>query len=137
RSRQAEVGALQYRQGFLAGGRPRRHQSTEAPRASGPVVGRGGETPSPRPPLDWPSEGLNAELMGRPSLSGNAKTLTYYEGQVGLPPEGSPRVLNKSWTLTADIEVPESGAADGMIATQGGIVGGYGLYIREGKPTFV
>src|SRR4030095_216081 len=78
-------------------------------------------------PLDWRIERLNAELMGRPSPSGHAKTLTYYEGQVGLPPEGSPRVLNKSWTLTADIEVPESGAADGMIATQGGIVGGYGL----------
>ena len=88
-------------------------------------------------PLDWRIERLNAELMGRPSLSGNAKTLTYYEGQVGLPPEGSPRVLNKSWTLTADIEIPESGAADGMIATQGGIVGGYGLYLRGGKPTFV
>jgi len=45
-------------------------------------------------------------------------------------------VLNKSWTLTADIEVPESGA-EGMIATQGGIVGGYGLYLRERKPVFV
>jgi arylsulfatase len=73
-------------------------------------------------PLDWRIERLNAELMGRPSLSGNAKTLTYYEGQVGLPPEGSPRVLNKSWTLTADIEIPEGGA-EGMIVTQGGIVG--------------
>jgi arylsulfatase A-like enzyme len=87
-------------------------------------------------PLDWRIERLNAELMGRPSLSGNAKTLTYYEGQVGLPPEGSPRVLNKSWTLTADIEIPEGGA-EGMIVTQGGIVGGYGLYLRGGKPTFV
>jgi len=88
-------------------------------------------------PMDWRvTERFNAELAGRPSLSGNAKTLTYYEGQVGLPPEASPRVLNKSWTLTADVEVPGSGA-DGMIATQGGIVGGYGLYVREGKPTFV
>jgi arylsulfatase A-like enzyme len=88
-------------------------------------------------PLDWRStERLNAELMGRPSLSGNAKTLTYYAGQVGLPPEGSPRVLNKSWTLTADVEIPEGGA-EGMIATQGGIVGGYGLYLRQGTPTFV
>jgi arylsulfatase A-like enzyme len=87
-------------------------------------------------PLDWRVERLNSELMGRPSLSGNAKTLTYYEGQVGLPPEASPRILNKSWTLTADVEIPASGA-EGMIATQGGIVGGYGLYVREGKPTFV
>ena len=45
-------------------------------------------------------------------------------------------MLNKSWTLTADVEIPEGGA-DGMIATQGGIVGGYGLYVHQGKPTFV
>jgi arylsulfatase len=88
-------------------------------------------------PLDWRgTERLNAELMGRPSLAGNRKTFTYYPGQVGLPNEAAPRILNKSWTLTADIEVPEAGA-DGMIATHGGLVGGYGLYVREGKPTFV
>ena len=88
-------------------------------------------------PMDWRvAERFNSELAGRPSLGGNAKTLTYYAGQVGLPPEGSPRVLNKSWTLTADVEIPEGGA-EGMIATQGGIVGGYGLYLRQGKPTFV
>src|SRR5262249_58624455 len=87
-------------------------------------------------PLDWRvAERLNAELAGRPSLGGSANTLTYYAGQVGLPPEGSPRVLNKSWTLTADVEIPEGGA-EGMIATQGGIVGGYGLYLRQGTPTF-
>jgi arylsulfatase len=88
-------------------------------------------------PMDWRvAERFNSELAGRPSLGGNAKTLTYYEGQVGLPPEGSPRVLNKSWTLTTDLEVPASGV-EGMIATQGGIVGGYGLYLHQGKPTFV
>jgi hypothetical protein len=88
-------------------------------------------------PLDWRAvERLNAELMGRPSLTGNRKTFTYYPGQVGLPNEAAPRILNKSWTLTADIEVPEGGA-EGMIATHGGLVGGYGLYVREGKPTFV
>jgi len=88
-------------------------------------------------PMDWRvAERFNAELAGRPSLAGNAKTLTYYAGQVGLPPEASPRVLNKSWTLTADLEVPKSGA-EGMIATHGGIVGGYGLYLRKGRPVFV
>jgi arylsulfatase len=88
-------------------------------------------------PLDWRAvERLNAELMGRPSLGGDRKTLTYYPGQVGLPNEASPRILNKSWTLTADVEIPDGGA-EGMIVTQGGLVGGYGLYVREGKPTFV
>jgi arylsulfatase len=87
-------------------------------------------------PLDWRAvERLNAEQMGRPSITGNRKTFTYYPGQVGLPNEAAPRILNKSWTLTADIEVPEAGA-EGMIVTHGGLVGGYGLYVREGKPTF-
>jgi arylsulfatase len=74
--------------------------------------------------------------MGRPSLAGDRKTFTYYPGQIGLVNEAAPRILNKSWTLTADIDVPGSGA-DGMIVTHGGLVGGYGLYVREGKPTFV
>ena len=53
-------------------------------------------------PLDWRAvERLNAELMGRPSLAGNRKTFTYYPRQVGLPNEAAPRILNKSWTLTA------------------------------------
>ncbi|MGE0649030.1 MAG: hypothetical protein AB7O21_11475 [Gammaproteobacteria bacterium] len=88
-------------------------------------------------PLDWRAvERLNAELMGRPSLAGNRKTFVYYAGQVALPNDAAPRILNKSWTLTADIVVPEGGA-EGMIATHGGLVGGYGLYVRDGKPTFV
>src|SRR5262249_20013736 len=57
-------------------------------------------------------------------------------GQVGLPNEAAPRILNKSWTLTADIEVPEAGV-EGMIVTHGGLVGGDGLDVREGKATFV
>jgi arylsulfatase A-like enzyme len=88
-------------------------------------------------PLDWRAvERLNSDLMGRPSLGGDRKTFTYYPGQVALPNDAAPRILNKSWTLTADIDVPESGV-EGMIATHGGLVGGYGLYIREGRPTFV
>jgi arylsulfatase len=87
-------------------------------------------------PLDWRAvERLNAELQGRPTLAGNAKTFTYYPGQVGLPNEAAPRVLNKSWTITADVE--DADKADGMIVTHGGMVGGYGLYLKEGKPTFV
>jgi arylsulfatase len=88
-------------------------------------------------PLDGRAvERLNAEAMGRPVLSGDATTFTYYPGQVGLPADAAPRILNKSWTITADLDLPEGGA-DGMIVTQGGLVGGYGLYLRDGKPTFV
>ena len=88
-------------------------------------------------PMDWRvGERFSAEMAGRPSLAGNRKVFTYYPGQVALTNEAAPRVLNKSWTVTADLEVPASGA-EGMILTQGGTVGGYGLYVRGGKPTFV
>lgn len=88
-------------------------------------------------PLDWRAvERFNSENMGRPSLIGDRTSMTYYPGTIGLPDAASPRMLNKSWTITAYIEVPEKGA-NGMIITQGGLEGGYGLYLKEGKPTFV
>jgi len=87
-------------------------------------------------PLDWrASIRLNAEAMGRPTLMGHRKTMTYYPGTIGLPDAASPNMTNKSWTITADIEVPAKG--NGMIVTHGGLEGGYGLYLHDGKPVFV
>ncbi|MEJ1240528.1 arylsulfatase [Chryseolinea sp. T2] len=88
-------------------------------------------------PLDWRgTERFNSEAMGRPSLTRGRKTLTYYPGTIGLPDQASPPMLNKSWTITAHIEVPD-GKASGMIVTQGGLEGGYGLYLRDSKVNFV
>jgi arylsulfatase len=88
-------------------------------------------------PLDWrKTERFNSEAMGRPTLGGDAKQLVYYPGSVALPPEATPRILNRSWTIQADLEIPAAGA-EGMIVTDGGIGGGYGLYLRHGQPTFV
>jgi len=88
-------------------------------------------------PLDWRANiRMNAEAMGRPSLAGKRTKVTYYPGMVGLPDGACLPMLNKSWTLEADIVVPE-GKAEGMIVTHGGLEGGYGLYLREGRPVFV
>ncbi|MDR7133902.1 arylsulfatase [Lysobacter niastensis] len=87
-------------------------------------------------PLDWRAViRMNAEAMGRPSLVGKRTKATYYEGMRALPDAACLPMLNKSWTITAEIEVGEN--AQGMIVTQGGSEGGYGLYLRDGKPTFV
>jgi arylsulfatase len=52
-------------------------------------------------------------------------------------PEGStPDVKNKSFTITADVDIPQAGA-NGVLATQGGRFGGWGLLIMNGKPLFV
>lgn len=88
-------------------------------------------------PLDWrASERMSDELMGRPSVTRGISKFTYFEGLVGLPDSSAPSILNKSWTISAEIEISDT-KAQGMIITQGGTGGGYGLYLRDGKPTFV
>ena len=73
----------------------------------------------------------------RPSMSGGRKVFTYS----GMPITGQPRgtgptVLNTSYTITAEIDVPQGGA-EGMIVTDGGRFGGYGMYLLKGKPVFL
>lgn len=88
-------------------------------------------------PLDWrASIRMNAEAMGRPSMVGDRTSAVYYPGMIALPDGACMRMLNKSWTITADIELNDD-KASGMIVTHGGLEGGYGLYLRDGKPTFV
>jgi arylsulfatase len=55
---------------------------------------------------------------------------------VGLPQGDSPLLLNTSYTITADIEVPPGGAK-GMILTSGGRFAGYGFYLLNGRPVFL
>ncbi|VTR91247.1 arylsulfatase : Uncultured bacterium genome assembly Metasoil_fosmids_resub OS=uncultured bacterium PE=4 SV=1: Sulfatase [Gemmata massiliana] len=88
-------------------------------------------------PLDWRGTiRMNAEAMGRPSLIRGRKSMTYYPGTIGLPDAASPPMTNKSWTITAEIEATDD-KTNGMIVTHGGLEGGYGLYLRDGVPTFV
>jgi arylsulfatase A-like enzyme len=72
----------------------------------------------------------------RPNLSAGRNVFTYSGATVtGIPDSAAPRLLNTSYTITADIDVPQEGA-DGMIVTEGGRFGGYGLYLMKGKPVF-
>jgi arylsulfatase len=77
---------------------------------------------------------LNAEAMGRPSPTAGRTTFTYYPGVTALPGSSAPNVLNKSWSVTADIQVPRS--ANGVLWNIGGLDGGFSLYVRNGKPVF-
>ena len=75
-------------------------------------------------------------VMPKPSLAAGRTTFTYSRPITGIPPGDAPSLLNTSYTMTADIDVPESGA-EGMINTNGGRFGGYGFYILKGKPVFL
>jgi arylsulfatase len=65
-----------------------------------------------------------------------------------LPESDAPSILNRSYTITAEVDIPGSAGgtvgragsqdgSEGMIVTEGGRFGGYGLYLLKGKPVFV
>jgi arylsulfatase len=72
----------------------------------------------------------------RPNITAGRTEFVYTHPMVGLPQGDSPAILNSSYTITADIEVPKGGA-EGMILTSGGRFAGYGFYLLKGKPVFL
>ncbi len=71
----------------------------------------------------------------RPSATAGKTVFTYTGVNSGNQISTSPSLLGRSYTITADVTVPEGGG-DGMIVTTGGRWGGYGFYIRKGHPVF-
>ncbi|MCC6868118.1 MAG: sulfatase-like hydrolase/transferase [Burkholderiales bacterium] len=72
----------------------------------------------------------------RPNITAGRSEFVYTRPMTGLPQGDSPLLLNTSYTVTADIEVPQGGA-EGMIVTSGGRFAGYGFYLLKGKPVWL
>jgi arylsulfatase A-like enzyme len=72
----------------------------------------------------------------RPNITAGRTEFVYTRPMTGLPQGDSPFLLDSSYTITADIEVPQGGA-EGMILTSGGRFAGYGFYLLKGKPVFL
>ena len=74
-------------------------------------------------------------LTARPSATAGRTLFTYSGEMAGIPVGDAPSILNKSYTITAEVEIPQGGG-EGMLVTLGGRFGGYGLYVLKGKPVF-
>ena len=87
-------------------------------------------------PIDDRSlERMNAALAGRPDLMAGRTSLTVFEGMSGMTENVFINVKNRSHTITAEVEIPETGA-EGVILCQAGWFGGWSLYLKGGKPTY-
>lgn len=75
-------------------------------------------------------------LAPKPSYTAGRTEFTYSTELSGTPNSDAPNILAKSYTITAEVEIPQGGA-EGMLATDGGRFGGYGLYLLKGKPVFL
>jgi arylsulfatase A-like enzyme len=83
---------------------------------------------------DRRAERFNADLAGRPQLvQGNRQLL--FGGMKRLSENSIVVMKNKSYAVTAEIDVPEEGAK-GVIVAQGGAFGGWSLYANEGKAAY-
>jgi arylsulfatase A-like enzyme len=73
--------------------------------------------------------------MGRDELFAERERMTFLEGTVRIQKFAGPQTKNRSWTMTAEIEVPEGGA-NGPIAALGGDSAGWSLYLKDSVPCF-
>ena len=79
-------------------------------------------------------ERATPEIAGRPTLI-HGKTQLLFSGMGRLSENSVVSVKNKSFSVTAELTVPESGA-EGVIIAQGGRFGGWSVYARDGRLKF-
>ncbi len=77
-------------------------------------------------------ERLNSKLAGRPDLMGDRMSLTLHAGMTGMTEDAFINVKNRSFSITADLEIPPGGA-NGVVVVQGGRFGGWSFYVKDGK----
>jgi arylsulfatase len=79
---------------------------------------------------DRKAERANPDLAGRPAVV-HGSTQLLFPGMRRVQENTAINTKNKSHSVTAKLEVPESGA-NGVIVAQGGAQGGWSLYAHEG-----
>ena len=80
-------------------------------------------------------ERVNPGLAGRPDLMAGRTSLTVYPGMTGMSENVFINTKNQSHSITAEVQIPTSGA-DGVLISQAGRFGGWSLYLKDGRPTY-
>lgn len=74
--------------------------------------------------------------VARPTIARPRDRFIYYPNGSPVPFAATPKVYNRPWTITADVEIPEGGA-EGVIIAQGGLTGGYTFFVKDQKLHFI
>jgi arylsulfatase A-like enzyme len=72
----------------------------------------------------------------RPMIAPDRNIYTYYPHTQDVPMNAAPKINNRPHSIIADADVPPDGA-EGVLISQGGIDGGYSLYVKDGKLRYV
>lgn len=77
-----------------------------------------------------------ARVVGaRPGIIGDRTTFSFRAGSTRMPEDIVRTTFNRSYSIVADIDVPEKGA-DGVVVAAGGYFAGLSLYVQNGHPKF-
>lgn len=79
-------------------------------------------------------ERTNATLVGRPTVMEGKTSMFLGEGMKGMGTDIFIDLRNKSYSITADVEVSANG--NGVLVCQGGRFGGLSFYLKNGRPAF-
>ncbi|WP_037575271.1 arylsulfatase [Sporocytophaga myxococcoides] len=84
---------------------------------------------------DRKAERFNSDLAGRPDLLQGRTSMTLYPGMSHLNENTVLNIKNKSFSVTAEVELKDD-TANGAIIAQGGRFAGWSLYMKNGYPVF-
>jgi arylsulfatase len=82
-----------------------------------------------------PLMGGLASFYGLLPPAASRTTFTYYPGAQDISSGMIPPIYNRSYTITADLDIPSSGA-EGVIVAEADFLGGFSLYVQGGKPHY-
>jgi arylsulfatase len=75
---------------------------------------------------------FSAFVFERPPTIPERSQYVYRPGAAAVPEAVAVNVRNRSHTINADVVVPEGGA-EGVLIAQGSLLGGWALYLQEGR----
>jgi arylsulfatase len=81
-------------------------------------------------PID--SRGATRLLDARPEAAPARDRYCFYPGTQVVPGNATVNVINRSHSITAEVDIPEAGA-EGVLLSYGGNEGGYALYVQDNK----
>jgi hypothetical protein len=81
-------------------------------------------------PID--SRGTQRFADERPKLAADRARFTLYQHTQAVPTDAIPSLMNRSYSVSVDVDIPKSGA-EGVLLSQGGNDGGYAFYLQGGK----
>jgi arylsulfatase len=72
----------------------------------------------------------------RPQIARPRDNYTFYPNLSVVHPQVAPPVFNRPHSITAVVEIP-AGGAEGVLLAQGGVAGGYVLYVKDSKLHYI